>query len=354
MTQLFDRYRLRSVRFRNRIVVSPMCMYSAREGKANQWHLIHAATRAIGGAGCFMVEATAVEPVGRISPLDLGLWNEGQQKSLAPIAAIINQHGCVPGIQFAHAGRKGSCSPPWEGGGQLVPGQGGWETVAPSPLPFGKDDRPPRALVRRDLQCLAGAFAEAAGRALEAGFQVLEIHMAHGYLLHSFLSPLSNRREDEYGGSFEGRIRFPLEVVDAVRHRWPDHLPLWVRLTSRDWMAGGWTLEESVEFARRLRTSGVDLVDCSSGFLVPGEAIDFGPGFQVGFAHRIRCEAGMPTAAVGGITDSRQADTILRSGQADLVCMARQLLREPYWPLRAAHELGQEASWPKPYLRGGY
>jgi len=350
-THLFDPFSLRSVDFRNRVVVSPMCMYSSPEGIATQWHMVHAATRAIGGAGCFMVEATAVEPEGRISPMDMGIWGTAQAMALEPVAQVITAHGCVPGIQLAHAGRKASCATPGQGGEQLLFDEGGWQTIAPSPIPFRQGERPPGEMTRQQMERVCNSYRAAAQRAWEAGFKVLELHMAHGYLLHSFLSPLSNLRQDKFGGTFDNRIRFPLEVVKVVRKVWPENLPLWVRLNSKDWLEGGWSLGEALSFAAILKGEGVDLVDCSSGFIVPDEPIDFAPGFQVGFSEAIRQGAGIPTATVGAITSSSQAETIVRSGQADLICMARQLLREPYWPLRAAHELGQPVDWPQPYQR---
>jgi 2,4-dienoyl-CoA reductase-like NADH-dependent reductase (Old Yellow Enzyme family) len=352
-THLFSPLQLRSVALRNRIAVSPMCQYSSSEGLANDWHLAHLGARAAGGAGLVLTEATAVEARGRISPADLGIWDDGQVEPLRRVAEFISSQGAVPGIQLAHAGRKASTAAPWEGGGTVGREAGGWMPVGPSALPFDPRSPVPEALDAAGLREVAAAFAAAARRAGAAGFRVVEVHAAHGYLLHSFLSPIANRRDDAYGGGFEGRTRLLLETVAAVRGAWPDELPLLVRISATDWLPGGWDIEESVELARRLRGLGVDLVDCSSGGLAPGAAIPLAPGYQVPFAERIRREAEIATGAVGLITGPAQADAILREGRADLVLLARQLLREPSWPLRAAHELGRDTAelWPRQYLR---
>jgi 2,4-dienoyl-CoA reductase-like NADH-dependent reductase (Old Yellow Enzyme family) len=350
---LFSPLELRGVVLRNRIVVSPMCQYSAVEGAATDWHLVHLGARAAGGAALVMAEASAVEARGRISPEDLGIWDERHVEPLRRIATFIAAQGAVAGIQLAHAGRKASTRTPWLGGGPLAPARGGWAVVGPSPVPFDDGYPTPEPLDEAGLAAVVAAFADAARRARSAGFEVVEIHAAHGYLLHEFLSPLSNRRADGYGGDLAGRSRLLREVVAAVRTVWPAELPLFVRISATDWAADGWDVDEAVELARDLGSLGVDLVDCSSGGLVPGVRIPVAPGYQVPFAARLRREAGIATGAVGMITEPAQADAIVREGNADLVIMARQLLREPAWPLRAAHELGHDelAPWPKPYLR---
>jgi len=348
---LFDPFDQRGLRLANRIVVSPMCQYSSLDGFANDWHFVHLGSRAVGGAALVMTEATAVTPEGRISPEDLGIWDDAHVEGLGRCAGFIRDRGALAGMQLAHAGRKASTASPWQGGGRVLPSAGGWEPVAPSAVPFKPDDPPPLALDKAGIEAVVRAFADAARRALAAGFQVIELHAAHGYLLHEFLSPLSNRRGDEYGGSFENRIRLVQEVTRAVRAVWPADLPLWMRISATDWAAGGWDIEQSVELARRLAPLGVDLVDCSSGGLVPGVKVPTGPGYQVEFADRVRREAGVPTGAVGLITSPEQANEIVASGRADVVLMARQLLRDPYWPLRAAKALGASVSWPVQYLR---
>ncbi len=348
---LFSPLSLRSVVLRNRIAVSPMCQYSAADGRANDWHLVHLGARAAGGAGLVLTEATAVEARGRISPADLGLWEDGQVEPLARIVRFLREQGAAAGVQLAHAGRKASTRPPWEGGTPVPAAEGGWTAVGPSALAFTEGQPVPEALDAHGLAGLVAAFAAAARRALRAGFQVVELHGAHGYLLHEFLSPLSNRRTDHYGGSFENRTRLFREVVAAVRAAWPEPLPLLVRLSATDWVDGGWTVDESVELARALRGLGVDLVDVSSGGLVPGAKVPTGPGYQTAFAERLRREAGIATGAVGMITSPEQADHVVRSGQADLVLLARELLRDPHFPLRAARVLGQEGPWPRQYLR---
>lgn len=349
---LFTPFQLRGVTLRNRIAVSPMCQYSAEDGFANDWHLVHLGSRAAGGAGLVIVEATAVEPAGRISPGDLGLWKDEQIAPLARITSFMRSQGAVSGIQIAHAGRKASTSAPWQGGGVVPVAEGGWVTEAPSAVPFRETDPVPHELTREEIARLVQSFAAAARRAVTAGFDVIELHGAHGYLTHEFLSPLANRRTDEYGGSYENRIRFALEVVTAVRAAMPDNFPLFLRISTTDWAEGGWTVEDSVELARRVKPLGVDLVDCSSGAMVPWAKIPAGPGFQVPFAEQIRREAQMATGAVGFITAPAQADAIIRTGQADLVLLARELLRDPYWPLRAARALGADITPPNQYARG--
>ena len=351
--RLFSPLELRSVILRNRIAVSPMCQYSSADGMADEWHLVHLGARAAGGAGLVLTEAAAVEARGRISPADLGIWDDAHVEPLRRVTAFIASQGAVPGIQLAHAGRKASTATPWEGGGTVAPEAGGWTVVGPGALPFGPDSPTPVPLDAAGLREIVDAFTAATRRALAAGFQVVEVHAAHGYLLHSFLSPIANDRRDAYGGDFEGRTRLLLETVEAVRTAWPDELPLLVRISSTDWLPGGWDIEQSVRLAHTLRTLGVDLVDCSSGGLAPGAEIPLAPGYQVPFAARIKREAEIATGAVGLITEPAQADAIIREGRADLVLLARQLLREPSWPQRAAHELGQDTPelWPRQYLR---
>ncbi len=352
MAHLFDPLVIRGVTIPNRVFVSPMCQYSAADGAATDWHFVHLASRAIGGAGLVIVEATSVTREGRISPQDLGLWSDAHVAPLQPITRFIHEAGGVAGIQLAHAGRKASTHRPWEGGGRpLTPSTGAWPIVAPSAVPFGPESQTPTALSRDSIASIVSAFALAARRALDAGFDVVEIHAAHGYLIHQFLSPLSNRRTDEYGGSFENRTRLLREVVSAVRAVWPERAPLFGRLSVTDWVDGGWNLHESVALAGDLKTLGVDLIDCSSGGLNPGVRIPVGPNYQTPFAETIRREAGIMTGTVGLITEPTQAEAIVAGGRADAVLLARELLRDPYWPLRAARELNQSISWPAQYLR---
>jgi 2,4-dienoyl-CoA reductase-like NADH-dependent reductase (Old Yellow Enzyme family) len=339
---------VRGVTFRNRIAVSPMCQYCAEDGLADDWHLVHLGSRAVGGAGLVMVEATAVSRDGRITPGDLGIWDERHAEPLARIARFLHRQGAVAGIQLAHAGRKASCEVPWKGGARLKTAAGGWPVVGPSPVPFQEGDPPPRELDEAGIEGVVAAFVAAARRALAAGFRVLEIHAAHGYL-HSFLSPLSNRRTDRYGGGLEGRMRLPLRVAREVRRVMPDDLPLFVRISATDWVEGGWDLPQSVALARALCPLGVDLIDCSSGGLVPKETIPVGKSYQVPFAAALRKEVGIRTAAVGLITEPEQADEIITSGSADLVCLAREMLRQPYWALHAQQALHQEPAWPIQY-----
>jgi 2,4-dienoyl-CoA reductase-like NADH-dependent reductase (Old Yellow Enzyme family) len=348
MSSLFSAFNLRGVEFRNRIFVSPMCQYSSRDGLPNDWHMVHLGSRAVGGAGLVCVEATGVSPEGRISPGDTGLWSEAHARAFAPIAAFIKSQGARAAIQLAHAGRKASTDVPWRGGKPLS--EGAWQTLAPSAVPFG-DWPAPKEMTRADIETVVRQFVDATRLALEAGFEVVELHMAHGYLLHEFLSPLSNRREDEFGGSLENRARFPLLVTEAVREVWPERLPLFARISATDWVEGGWDVEHSVQFSRRLKERGVDLVDCSSGGLVPRASIPVAPGYQVPFAERIRKEANVATGAVGLITEPEQAEEIVATGQADVVFLARAELRDPYWPLHAARLLGAEAPWPVQYGR---
>jgi 2,4-dienoyl-CoA reductase-like NADH-dependent reductase (Old Yellow Enzyme family) len=340
---LFSPFTLKDVTLRNRIGVSPMCQYSSDDGFANDWHFVHLGSRAVGGASLVICEATAVTADGRISPQDAGLWKDAQIEPLARINRFIAGHGAVAGMQLAHAGRKASTARPWDGTGQLDDDHGGWLPKGPSPLAFlPGEERVPHALTVPEIAEVVQAFAAAASRALHAGYRWLELHGAHGYLAHEFLSPLSNQRTDEYGGSFENRIRFALEVTRAVRAVWPENLPLTWRISATDWVEGGWTPEDSVQLAIHFKEEGVDLVDCSSGANVPHVKIPTGPGYQVHLAEKVRHGAGIATAAVGMITDAHQADAVIRDGKADLVLLARELLRDPYWPLHAANELGAE------------
>jgi 2,4-dienoyl-CoA reductase-like NADH-dependent reductase (Old Yellow Enzyme family) len=349
---LFQPLTVRSVTLRNRIGVSPMCQYSAEDGVANDWHFVHLGSRAVGGAGIVMVEATAVAPEGRITPGCLGLWSENHIEPLARIAKFVKSHGAVAGIQIAHAGRKASADLPWRGGAHLSEAQGGWQTIAPSALPFGGDlPKIPRAMTEADILRVQDAFVATAKRALAAGFNWLELHAAHGYLFNEFLSPLANHRTDKYGGSFENRIRMLLDTARSVRKIWPDKLPLAVRISAIDWMPDGWQIEDSIALAKLLKAEGVDLMDCSSGGVVPDAKITVKPGYQVPFAEKILHGANIATAAVGFITDPKQADDILRNGQADLVLLARQMLVDPYWPAHAAKTLGYKLMPPNQYAR---
>ena len=351
MPALFTPLTIRDVTFRNRIAVSPMCQYSSEDGFANDWHLVHLGSRAAGGAALVVMEASAVEARGRISPQDHGIWKDDHIPFLARIADFIQRQGAAPGIQLAHAGRKASTYRPSDGAGAVPPKEGGWQPVAPSAIPFQSDYPFPAELTRAEISGIVESFAAAARRALAAGFQVVELHFAHGYLAHEFLSPLSNRRTDEYGGPLENRIRFALETAKAVRAVWPEHLPLFARISASDWVEGGWDIADSVGLSRSLCTLGVDLIDCSSGGLSPRQKIALAPGYQVPFAERIRRETGVRTAAVGLITTPRQADEIVRNEQADLVLLAREFLRDPYFPLHAAKALGEKVDPPIPYLR---
>jgi 2,4-dienoyl-CoA reductase-like NADH-dependent reductase (Old Yellow Enzyme family) len=351
MSKLLSRFKLRELEFKNRIFVSPMCQYSAHDGIADTWHMVHLGSRAVGGAGLVMVEATAVVPEGRISPHDMGIWSDRHAEALAPIARFIREQGAVPAIQLAHAGRKASVDAPWLSRSALISENGGWQVVAPSAVPFSPGSPLPRELSVAEMDGIVAAFAAAAKRSLAAGFEVAEIHMAHGYLLHEFLSPLSNRRNDAYGGSLENRARLPLRVAQAVRDVWPQNLPFFVRISATDWVEGGWDLAQSLQLCRWLKDAGVDLIDCSTGGMTPDAKIPAGPGFQTPFAAAIRQELGIAVGAVGLITAPVQAEQIVATGSADVVFLARELLRDPYWPLHAAHALGAEVKWPVQYER---
>jgi 2,4-dienoyl-CoA reductase-like NADH-dependent reductase (Old Yellow Enzyme family) len=355
LPRLFQPYRLREVTLRNRLVVSPMCEYSCeeRDGLATDWHLVHLGSRAVGGAGLVFTEAAAVSPEGRISPEDLGFWSDAHAEALAPTVRFVRKHGAAMGIQLAHAGRKASTTRPWAGHRGVGDSEGGWTPIGPSALPFNTAYREPRAMSEADIQGVVAAFGAAAARADRYHFDVIEIHAAHGYLLHEFLSPLSNQRTDRYGGSFENRIRLTLEVVEAVRAHWPPDKPLFLRLSATDWVAGGWDVDDSVRLARAVTERGVDIIDCSSGGLDQRQRIATGPGYQVPFAERIRREANVPTMAVGLITSAEQAEQILAEGQADLIAIAREFLRDPYFPLHAARALGapDAVPWPVQYER---
>ena len=351
MAALFDPLAIRGVKFANRVFVSPMCQYSSHDGYANDWHLVHLGSRSVGGAGLVLTEATAVLPEGRISPQDLGIWADEHIEMLSRIVSFIHEQGSVAGMQLAHAGRKASTHRPWETPGAISESDGGWKVVAPSAVRFADNYPMPQALTVDGIQEVIAAFATAARRACQAGFRVLEIHAAHGYLIHEFLSPLSNRRDDDYGGSFENRTRLCREIVAGVRSSWPKELPLFLRISATDWIEGGWDVNETVKLARQLKPIGVDLVDCSSGGNVPHANIPAGPGYQTAFANRIRREAEIMTGAVGMITSPVQAEHIVRTEQADAVIMAREFLRDPYWTLRAARELDQPIAWPVQYLR---
>lgn len=351
MSHLFEPLTLRDLTIPNRIIVSPMCQYSSVDGLANDWHFVHVAGRAVGGAGLTFTEAVAVTGQGRITPQDLGIWDDAHIESLARIVRFVKREGHAIGTQLAHAGRKGSTYRPWAGVGALPKAQGGWEPIGPSSVPFADSYPVPRAMNESDIAAVVRAFKLAAARALEARFDVVEVHAAHGYLIHEFLSPVSNTRTDGYGGSFGNRIRLCLEVVEAVRTVWPERLPLFIRISATDWIDGGWDIEQSIELARHLKVRGVDLIDCSSAGNVLNASIPLAPGYQVPFAERIRREAAVATGAVGLITSPTQANGIVASGQADCVLIAREILRDPYWPLRAARELNQLVPWPPQYLR---
>jgi 2,4-dienoyl-CoA reductase-like NADH-dependent reductase (Old Yellow Enzyme family) len=350
-SKLFSPLQIKSITLKNRIVISPMCQYSATDGFANDWHLVHLGSRASGGAGLIIQEATSVSPEGRISPGDLGLWNDQQIDKMKIINQFIISQKSVPGIQLAHAGRKASAASPWEGGRKIEVNQGGWDTVAPSAVGYHENEKPPIALDKAGIQKVVSDFAAATKRAVEAGFQVMEIHAAHGYLLHQFLSPLSNLRTDEYGGSFENRIRLTLEVVEAVQSEWTKELPLFIRISATDWAEGGWNIEESVQLSKTLKEKGVDLIDVSSGGAVSHQQIQLGPNYQVPFADEIKKEVGIRTGAVGLITEAAQAEEIIASGKADLVLFARESLRNANLGLTFAHDLNADIEWPKQYER---
>ncbi len=352
MSQLFSTFALADLSLRNRILVSPMCQYSAADGSATDWHMIHLGHLALSGAALLFTEATAVSAAGRISPDDLGLWSDDNEAALARVLAAIRKYSATRlGVQLAHAGRKASTRIPWEGGGQIPPDQGGWLTLAPSPLPYTKGDMNPHALDAAELQHIAREFARAAQRARGLGFDTIEVHCAHGYLLHQFLSPLSNQRNDEFGGTLENHMRFPLQVFDTVRAAVPKEMPVGVRISATDWVDGGWDIEQSVVLAKQLKARGCAYIDVSSGGLSPLQKIPVDPGYQVPFAERIRRETGMPTIAIGLITEPEQAETIIASGQADLVSLARGMLYDPRWPWHAAAKLGDQVVAPNQYLR---
>ena len=328
-----------------------MCQYSAKDGVPNDWHFVHLGSRAVGGAGLVITEATAVSPEGRISPADLGIWNDEQRGAFKRITDFIKSQGSVPGIQLAHAGRKASTKVPWVGEGMVPEAEGGWKVIGPSPFKFSDSYPQPKEMTLADIKSVVRQWKDAARRSLEAGFQVAEVHMAHGYLLHQFLSPLSNKRTDEYGGDLTNRMRFPLDVAKAVRSEWPEHLPVFVRISVTDWIEGGWDLPQSIELAKELKKIGIDLIDSSTGGVAPGAKIPIAPGYQVKFADEIRKQSGIMTGAIGLITDAAQAENILVTGQADVVFMARELLRDPYFPLHAAKSLGDDPQYPNQYLR---
>ena len=354
MAHLFDSLTIREISIKNRIAVSPMCQYSSIDGFANDWHLVHLGSRAIGGAGIVMTEATSVSLEGRISPSDLGIWKDDHIENLKKISSFILQHSAVPGIQLAHAGRKASHAEPWNGNKPISLTHGGWKTLAPSSIPFSPETDIPESLTKQAISKVVEDFSKAAKKAFIAGFKIIEIHAAHGYLINEFLSPLSNKRIDEYGGTFENRIRLLLEIVEAVRSVWHHDFPLFVRISASDWLSNGWTIKDSLTLSEILKSKGVDLIDCSSGGIVPYVKIPLSPGYQVSFAEQIKKQAGILTGAVGLITQAKQADSIISEGKADIVLMARELLRDPYFPLRAVHELGIEINWPTQYARAKY
>lgn len=351
MSKLFSEYTIRGTSFRNRLWVSPMCQYSSVDGMPADWHLVHLGSRAVGGAGAVFVEATGVSPEGRISPADSGIWSDDHAEAFKRITKFISDAGSVPGIQIAHAGRKASTAPPWLGGKKVAIEDGGWEPIAPSTIAFSDDYAMPREMTGDDIAAVLKQFVDAAKRSVAAGFRVIEVHAAHGYLLHEFLSPLSNLRTDEYGGDLRGRTRFPLAVSKAVREAVPDDIPVFVRISATDWAEGGWDLPQSIEFSKMLKDVGIDLIDCSSGALVSYAQIPVEPNYQVPFAEAIRREAGIATSAVGLITEPKQAEEILQNNQADAIMIARQFLREPYFAFRTAKELGDVIDVPKQYGR---
>lgn len=352
MSKLFEKYKLRDVEFRNRIWVSPMCQYSSEDGMPTDWHLVHLGSRAVGGAGLIIQEATAVSPEGRISPSDAGIWSDAHAQSYKKITMFIKEQGAIAGIQLAHAGRKASTAEPWNGGKLVDEGYGGWETIAPSAEAFADDYPMPREMTAGDIEKTTNDFVEAAKRAVAAGFEVIEIHAAHGYLFHEFLSPLSNKRTDEYGGSLENRLRFPLEAAKKVRAAVPENLPVLVRISATDWTENGWDLEQSIEFCKQLKEAGIDLIDVSTGGNVPDAKIPVAPNYQVSFAAEIRRQSGIATGAVGMITEAKQAEEILQKGEADAILMAREFLRDPYFPFAAAKALSAEINYvPKQYGR---
>ncbi len=351
MSKLFEKYKLKEIEFRNRLWVSPMCQYSSADGMPNDWHLVHLGSRAVGGAGLVIMEATAVSPEGRISPSDAGIWSDAHAESYQRITKFIKENGAIAGIQLAHAGRKASTSEPWNGGKLVDEGYGGWETVAPSAIAFADDYSMPREMSKHDIEQATEDFVRAAKRSVDAGFEIIEIHAAHGYLFHEFLSPLSNKRTDEYGGSLENRMRFLLEVSRRVRAIVPENLPVFVRISATDWTENGWDLEQSIALCKELKNIGIDLIDVSTGGNVPDAKIPVAPCYQVEFAAEIRKHAGIPTAAVGMITNAKQAEEILQNGEADAILIGREFLRDAYFPFAAAKELGDTVAVPKQYGR---
>jgi len=351
LSVLFSPLKIRDIELKNRIAVSPMCQYSSENGMPTDWHFIHLGSRAVGGAALVMMEATAVSPEGRISPEDAGIWSNEHADAYKRITDFISSRNSVPGIQLAHAGRKASTYSPWKGKGEVDPEKGGWQTIGPSPIPFADDYPLPKEMSGDDIRLVISQFKMAAERSMRAGFRLIELHMAHGYLVHEFLSPLSNHRKDEYGGSLENRCRLALEISETVRSTVPQNFPLFVRISASDWVEGGWEIDQSIQLAKWLKEIGVDLIDCSSGGNAAEAKVPAGPGYQVPFSQRIKKEAGIMTGAVGAITSPLQAETIIRTGQADIVLLAKEMLRNPYWPLYAAKKLNSEVDWPDQYLR---
>lgn len=351
MSKLFSPLKIRDVELKNRIVVSPMCQYSSVDGVPTDWHFVHLGSRAVGGAALIIAEATAVSPEGRITPDDAGMWDEKHVITNTSITSFIKSQNATPGIQLAHAGRKASTYSPWKGSGKVNENEGGWQTIAPSPIPFAENYPIPKEMSKDDIKTVIEQFRKAAEKSVKAGFQVIEIHMAHGYLMHEFLSPKSNQRSDEYGGKLENRCRLSIEVAKVIREVIPDGMPLFVRISATDWVNDGWDIEQSVQLCKWLKETGVDLIDCSSGGNINKASIPAGPGYQIPFAERIRKEAGILTSGVGLITSPEQAEQIIKNEQADLVELARQMLRDPYWPLHAAKQLNVDVDWPNQYLR---
>ena len=351
MSKLFSSLRIKGVELKNRIAVSPMCQYSSIDGMPNEWHLVHLGSRAVGGAGLIIQEATAVSPEGRISPDDAGIWADEHIEAYKKITDFIKLQNSVPAIQIGHAGRKASTYSPWKGKGKVEPTDGGWQTLAPSSIKFADNYPMPKEIEINEINTIIKAFKDAAKRSLDAGFDIIELHMAHGYLVHEFLSPLSNHRTDNYGGSLENRCRLAIEITKTVRAELPDEKPLFVRISSTDWAKNGWDIEQSIQLSKWLKSEGVDLIDCSSGGNIPNASIPAGPGYQVPFSEKIKNETEILTGGVGAITSPEQAEHIIRTGQADLVMLARELLRDPYWPLHAAKKLNTDIEWPVQYSR---
>jgi 2,4-dienoyl-CoA reductase-like NADH-dependent reductase (Old Yellow Enzyme family) len=351
LNRLFSPLKIRGVELKNRIAVSPMCQYSSENGMPTEWHLVHLGSRAVGGAALIIQEATAISPGGRISPDDAGIWNDIQMEAYKRITAFISSQNCIPGIQIAHAGRKGSTYSPWKGIGEVSKEQGGWKTISPSPIHFADNYPNPKEMDNDDIKKVIDDFCHAAERSIKAGFKLIELHMAHGYLVHEFLSPLSNLRLDEYGGNLDNRCRFAVEIATRIREIIPENFPLLARISSSDWIQGGWDIEDSVYLSKKLKDAGVDLIDCSSGGNAPKATIPTGPGYQIEFSERIKKETGILTGGIGFITSPEQADQIIRTSQADIVLLAREILRNPYWPLHAAKVLKADVDWPKQYER---